>query len=219
MLCQSRGEHSGQRQSHSHWFHSHGCSSTERPWSPQVTTLSFLLFIDSSLICDVIVWNAQTHHPCQLLTGCLWFHTLTFPSGHTGHTASSHGEVYMAFNQHRCQMMGTIVSSLPTIQIPSPHCYPSVNFLHTRCLIWQDTSGHSWSPFLLMRLYQPTHLYQPLYSGHQVKRLIQVSRLVKPREVDALPLVLLGIHTALKEDICCSAAECVYSTTRWILQF
>ena len=31
--------------------------------------------------------------------------------------------------------------------------------------------------------------------------------------VDALPLVLLGIQTALKEDIHCSAAELVYGTT------
>ena len=31
--------------------------------------------------------------------------------------------------------------------------------------------------------------------------------------VDALPLVLLGIQTALKEDIHCSAAKLVYGTT------
>ena len=34
---------------------------------------------------------------------------------------------------------------------------PIVNLLHTRCSIRQGTPGHSWSSFLLTRLYLPTH--------------------------------------------------------------
>ena len=91
-------------------------------------------------------------------------HSLSHPGIQATHTVSSHCNVCLAFNQHRCQTMGTIVSSVPTIQGQSPHRYPIVNLLHTRCSIWQGTPGHSWSSFLLTMLYLPTHLYQSLYS-------------------------------------------------------
>ena len=36
------------------------------------------------------------------------------------------------------------------------------------------------------------------------------------RWTDSLPLILLGIRTALKQDLNCSAAELVYGTTLWV---
>ena len=63
-----------------------------------------------------------------------------------------------------------------------------------------------------------TTAYHPSANGlierfyHQLKASLKARR--QPALwVDALPLVLLGIHTTLKEDIHCSAAELVYSTT------
>ena len=60
--------------------------------------------------------------------------------------------------------------------------------------------------------------YHPSANGlierfhHQLKASLK-AQLQPTLWVDAFPLVLLGIRTALKEDICCSAAELVYGTT------
>ena len=63
-----------------------------------------------------------------------------------------------------------------------------------------------------------TTAYHPRANGlikrfhRQLKKSLKV-QFQSTLWVDALPLVLLGIRTALKEDIHCSAAKLVYSTT------
>ena len=63
-----------------------------------------------------------------------------------------------------------------------------------------------------------TTVYHPSANGlikrfHRQLKTFLKAQLQPTLWVDALPLVLLGIQTALKEDIHCSAAELVYGTT------
>ena len=87
----------------------------------------------------------------------------------------------MAFNQHRCQMMGTIVSSQQLQSVDS-------NW-HPRSVETVDGTPN-WEIHPLKEAQATVCVVMSVIgraSGHRVKQLIQVSRLVKPREEERGP--------------------------------